>query len=78
MSVEIKLKKSKIHFFNAQVAGYHDSGLFSPVEAATLSAPLLDQVYKLQEEIVQLQAREYDVVDAEALTPLKHTFNELH
>lgn len=78
MSIKIKLKKSKINFLNAQIASYHDSGHFAPVEAAILIAPLLDKVQELQEEIRELQAQEYEVVDVEALTPLKQGINELH
>ena len=71
MSVQIRLLKSKIHFLNAQIAGFHDSRLFDPEESARLAAPLVPLVQELQEEIIQLQAKENDVADADALTPQK-------
>ncbi len=71
MCVKIQLIKSKINVLNAQIAQFHDSQLFSPTEIAELTAPLVPKVMELQEEKVKLQAREYEVVDAEALTPLK-------
>lgn len=71
MSVEIRLLKSKINFLNAQLAGFHDCGFFSPEEIATLVAPIAPQVQDLHEELIQLQARENDGAGANALTPPK-------
>jgi hypothetical protein len=69
--MSIKKIKSKINLLNANIAQFHDSGMFYPEEAAILGAPLLARVQDLQEQIVELQAREYEVVGAEALTPQK-------
>ncbi|MGI0106705.1 FlxA-like family protein [Salinimicrobium sp. WS361] len=71
MSVQIRLLKSKIHFLNAQIAGFHDSGLFSPEEIAAMQAPILPQIQDLQEEIIRLQQNEDENAGAEALTPEK-------
>lgn len=69
--MSVKIIKSKINLLNANIAQFHDSGLFSPEEVAILIAPRIVQVQDLQEQILELQAREYEVVDAEALTPQK-------
>lgn len=67
----IKLLRSKINLLNANIAQYHDCGMFSTEEIVKLNAPILLQVQECQEKIIELKAREYEVVDAEALTPLK-------
>ncbi len=71
MCLEIRLKRSKINLLNAHIAQYNDSGLFSPEEISQHTAPIVLQVQELQEEINELQARDCEVVDAEALTPEK-------
>ncbi|WZL88285.1 hypothetical protein VS868_11830 [Salinimicrobium sp. 3283s] len=67
MSVQIRLLKSKIHFLNAQIASFHDNGLFSPEEIAALVAPILPQIQDLQEQIISLERN----IQTEALTPEK-------
>jgi hypothetical protein len=65
MSVPIRLLRSKINFLNAQLAGYHDCGFFSPEEIATLAAPIAPQVQELHEELIRLQEKQ----NTGALTP---------
>lgn len=78
MCIEIRLTKSKINLLNGLIAQYNDSGLFNPEEIARHTAPIVLRVQELQQEINELQARECEVVDAEALTPRKaQTENEL-
>lgn len=69
--VQIQLLRSKINYLNAQIAGFHDSGLFSPTEIAELSAPIYPQIEEHQEEIRELQAGKNENADADALTPEK-------
>lgn len=71
MCLEIRLKRSKINLLNGHIAQFNDSGLFNAQEIAQNTAPLVVQVQELQQEIKELQAREYEVVGAEALTPQK-------
>ncbi len=68
---EIQKIKSKINFLNAQIAGFHDSGLFSPMEIAELAAPIVPQIQELQEQIIQIQAGKNEDAIEEALTPQK-------
>lgn len=69
---EIQKLKSKINLLNAHIAQINDCGLFSPTEIADLTAPMVPQVQELQEKIRMIQAKECEVVDAEALTPNQH------
>lgn len=55
MCINSQKIKSKINFLNAQIANYHDSGHFSPQEAADLTAPLVPKVQELQQEINELK-----------------------
>ena len=70
---KIQLLRSKINHLNAQIAGYYDSCLFSPLEIATLSAPLVPRIQELQDELRQLQATENETDDVDALTPQKQS-----
>ena len=72
MSVKIQLLRSKINFLNAQIAGFHDSLLFSPMEIAELAAPIVPQIQDLEEEIRVLRAKENESDDADASTPQKN------
>lgn len=74
MKNQLQILRSKINLLNGQLAGIHDSHLFSPEEKAELTAPLVAQVLELNEQLLSVHAdgaEERNYSKPNALTPLK-------
>lgn len=69
MTIHSLKLKSKINLLNATVAQYHDSGLFTPIEIAELSAPVLAQINDANNLRTEADIRDIEVIDAEIITP---------
>jgi len=56
MDSKLRMLRSKQNLLNAHIAQLYDSGIFTPMEIAELSAPIIPQIQDMEEQIREFKA----------------------